>query len=520
MTSALMWFRRDLRLADNAALAAARAGHARVYCVFVFDRSILDPLRDPAQPFANPADRRVAFIHASLAELDAQLRAHGGALIVRHAVAADEIPRLAQALGVAAVYANRDVEPAALDRDARVAQALAAQGRAWVACKDQVVFERQEVRTAAGGDYTVFTPYKNAWLKRLRPDDLAPHASLAGAPFAAAPALPAPALPASALPASDSSADPRALDAPMPSLAALGFTALDPSGRALAADLHPGETGAAELLAAFLPRLSRYAAERDFPALNGTSGLSVALRFGTVSIRSLVRLAHAAMLRGDHGAEVWLAELIWREFFSQILAQRPDVTTHAFRREYDAIVWHTGAQADAWFEAWRTGQTGVPIVDAAMRELAATGAMHNRLRMICASFLVKDLGLDWRRGEAWFAARLNDFDLASNNGGWQWSASTGCDAQPYFRIFNPTSQSRKFDPDGKYLRRWLPELSALDDGAIHAPGADPIGAAAAGVSLGHDYPWPVVDHDAARRATLARFEAARAAAGRPEPRPR
>lgn len=504
-----MWFRRDLRLEDNAALAAARARHAQVFCVFVFDRSILDPLRDPANPYAEPADRRVSFIHASVAELDARLRALGGGLIVRHAVAADEIARLAQALDVSAVYANQDPEPAALARDARVAGALHAQGRAWACGKDQVIFAHREVLTQAGSFYTVFTPYKNAWLKQLRPEHLAPHDSLGSgagrARFAPPPNLPAPV----------GSHDARALDAAHPALPALGFTPVTLDDPALArTGLRPGASGAQALLDAFRPRLAAYANQRDFPALPGTSALSVALRFGTVSIRSLVREAHALMLLGERGAEVWLNELIWREFFAQILAHRPEVATQSFRPEYEALDWHTGPLADAWFEAWRTGRTGFPIVDAAMRELAATGAMHNRMRMVSASFLVKDLGLDWRRGEAWFAARLNDFELASNNGGWQWSASTGCDAQPYFRIFNPLSQSRKFDPQGVYLRRWLPELAALPDAALHAPAADPIAAAAAGVVLGRDYPWPVVEHDAARRATLARFEAVR---GRRQP---
>ncbi len=491
-----MWFRRDLRLDDNAALAVARAAHARVFCVFVFDRDILDALIAPANPYARRADRRVAFIHASLAELDAALRTQGGGLIVRHASAADEIPRLAQALGVAAVYANHDDEPDARRRDAAVARALAAQHIGWHTRKDHVVFERDEVLTGAGTPYTVYTPYKNAWLKRLRPEDLAPHASSTGA----APAPP----PAQAAPAG--SADPRGLDAPLPGLAALGFAPADLDG----AGLVPGMTGARAALDAFRDRMSAYAAQRDFPALRGTSGLSVHLRFGTISIRTLVRVAHARMQRGDHGAEIWLHELIWREFFVQILAHRPDVVDHAFRPEYDRIVWDRGPEADARLTAWRAGQTGFPIVDAAMIELDRTGAMHNRLRMVSASFLVKDLGLDWREGEAWFAARLNDFDLAANNGGWQWSASTGCDAQPYFRIFNPVSQSRKFDPDGAYLRRWLPALAALPAQIIHAPAADPIGSAAMGVTLGRDYPWPIVDHDAARRATLARFEAARA----------
>lgn len=209
---------------------------------------------------------------------------------------------------------------------------------------------------------------------------------------------------------------------------------------------------------------------------------------------------------GSRGAEVWLSELIWRDFYHQILHHHPHVVGHAFKREFDAIHWAHGKAADAHFTAWCQGQTGYPLVDAAMRQLARTGYMHNRLRMVTASFLVKDLGIDWRRGEAWFALHLNDFDLAANNGGWQWAASTGCDAQPWFRIFNPVTQSEKFDPEGKFIRRYVPELAALPASALHAPWqARPLELAEAGVSLGGDYPLPLVDHAQARQATLARY---------------
>ena len=216
------------------------------------------------------------------------------------------------------------------------------------------------------------------------------------------------------------------------------------------------------------------------------------------------------MCSSDLGAEVWLSELIWRDFYHQILHHHPRVVGHAFKPEYDRIRWAHGPHADALFAAWCEGRTGYPLVDAAMLQLARTGYMHNRLRMVTASFLVKDLGLDWRRGEAWFALHLNDFDLAANNGGWQWAASTGCDAQPYFRIFNPVSQSEKFDPEGKFIRRYLPQLAGLSAKAVHAPWlAKPLELAEAGLRLGVDYPEPVVDHDAARQRTLERFAVAR-----------
>ena len=231
-----------------------------------------------------------------------------------------------------------------------------------------------------------------------------------------------------------------------------------------------------------------------------------------MSIRELARLAHEAAHNEDwsaaarEGAATWLSELIWRDFYFQILAHQPYVVERSFKPAYDAIEWETGAEADALFAAWCEGRTGYPLVDAAMRQLNTSGYMHNRLRMVTASFLVKDLGLDWRRGEAYFAEKLNDFDLAANNGGWQWAASTGCDAQPWFRIFNPVTQSEKFDPDGKFIARYVPELAALPSRLRHAPWlAKPLELAEAGITLGSSYPYPVVDHAAAREKTLARY---------------
>ncbi|MBW8847628.1 MAG: FAD-binding domain-containing protein, partial [Burkholderiales bacterium] len=261
-----------------------------------------------------------------------------------------------------------------------------------------------------------------------------------------------------------------------------------------------GSRGAEALLDDFLERIDQYADQRDFPAVKGPSYLSVHLRFGTVSIRRLARLAHQRMQGGDRGAEIWLSELIWRDFYHQVMHHHPQAMTAAFRPEYDAIQWESGPQADALFQAWCEGRTGYPLVDAAMRQLNETGYMHNRLRMVTASFLTKDLGLDWRRGEAYFARQLLDFDLAANNGGWQWASSSGCDAQPYFRIFNPTSQSQKFDPEGRFIRRYCPELADLPDAAIHEPWK-----AAPLLMQGRGYPPPIVDHAVARQRTLARY---------------
>ena len=469
----LVWFRRDLRDADHAALAAALADGGPVYAAFVFDRAILDalPSRD---------DRRVAFIHRSVVDLDARLRARGGGLVVRHDRARDAIPALARALRVSAVHVNRDYEPDAIARDAAVAESLGASGIAFESHKDQVVFERDEVVTREGRPYTVFTPYRRAWLARLAPGDLAPHDVDRHADRLAPP--------------------PRALDAGIPSLEAIGFRATDLD----ALGVRPGMDGARALLADFARRIARYHEARDHPARKGPSYLSVHLRFGTVSIRELVAFAHArALARDGEGAATWLSELCWREFYAQLLWHFPHVVGHAFRRELDALPF---PDDPARFDAWREARTGYPLVDAAMRQLARTGYMHNRLRMVAASFLVKDLLVDWRRGERHFADALIDYELASNNGGWQWAASTGCDAQPWFRVFNPVTQSRRFDPDGAFIRRYVPEIAALDDQTIHAPWtATPAVQQAAGVVVGRDYPAPIVDHAIARREALALF---------------
>jgi deoxyribodipyrimidine photo-lyase len=481
---ALVWLRRDLRTDDHAALHHALRAARQVWCCFVFDSDILDPLPR--------ADRRVEFIRDSLVGVDAELRALGAAhgidgagLIVRHGVAAEVLPRLAAELGVQAVYANHDDEPAALARDARVRGTLADHGVVLHTSKDHVIFERREVLTQSGGPFSVFTPYKNAWLRKLTPFDLKayPVAHHAGA--------------LAPCPAGEG----------VPTLADIGF---EPSNLHTL-KLPSGPAGAAELLLDFLERIDRYDGTRDFPAIKGPSYLSTHLRFGTVSIRRLAGEAHQRMQGGSRGAEVWLSELIWRDFYHQILHHHPRVVGASFKPEYDRIRWEHGKHADELFAAWCAGRTGYPLVDAAMAQINQTGYMHNRLRMVVASFLTKDLGIDWRRGESYFALHLNDFDLAANNGGWQWAASTGCDAQPYFRIFNPVSQSQRFDPEGKFIRRYLPALARLPDKLIHAPWlARPLELAAAGIELGRDYPAPLVMHDEARERTLQRFSAVKA----------
>ena len=476
--SGLVWFRRDLRADDHAALHHALRQCRQVHCVFVFDTAILDPL--PRK------DRRVEFIRASLVDLDAQLRELSGhpdgGLIVRHALASEEIPALARALDVEAVFTHHDDEPQALDRDARARTALALERRAFHTFKDHTVFERDELLTQAGAPYSVFTPYKNAWLRKVNDFYLSAYPVERHA-RALAPR------PAGAL-------------AGVPLLETLGFE----GGRLDLRVLPAGSQGAERLFNDFLTRIDRYDQARDFPAVKGPSYLSTHLRFGTISVRRLARTAHQLALSGSPGAAVWLSELIWRDFYFQVLFHHPHVVHRSFKPAYDAIAWEDGPHAQELFEAWCQGRTGYPLVDAAMAQINRSGYMHNRLRMVVASFLTKDLGLDWRWGERYFAEQLNDYDLAANNGGWQWASSSGCDAQPYFRIFNPVSQSRKFDPQGRFIRRYLPQLAALPDAALHAPWqASPLELQAAGVELGRNYPHPVVDHDTARTRTLERY---------------
>ncbi len=458
----LYWLRRDLRLEDNHALRQALASGQPVQCVFVFDSNILNTLP--------PTDRRLGFIWQSLREIQDTLRAAGGDLWCETGPAEDIIPRLAAQLGADAVYANEDYEPYARRRDTMVAQTLATMGKTFHAYKDQVIFARDELLTASGKPFTVFTPYCNAWLKKLSPQ----HSQ----------ALTVPSL-------TGRLRSPAGTPA-MPSLEELGFAQTEPC--LLAA----GASGAKELFADFCQqRIQRYHQQRDYPGVKGVSYLSTHLRFGTISIRQLVQFAN---FDGGEGAMCWLKELIWREFYQQLLWHFPDAATHSFKPQYRDLPFPNRLD---WLESWQKGLSGYPLIDAAMRQLNQTGYMHNRLRMIAASFLVKDLLIDWRLGERYFAEKLLDFDLASNNGGWQWAASTGCDAQPYFRIFNPVTQSQKFDPDGRFIRRYVPELAALNDQAIHAPWQAK--ALPEGFKLGRDYPLPIVDHAEQRQLALALF---------------
>lgn len=469
MNRALVWLRRDLRMDDNAALHHALTSADQVYLAFCFDREILDHLEDRA-------DRRVAFIHQSVTELDQALRKRGSRLIVRHGHAREEIPRLAAELGVEVVHASHDYEPRCRERDAEVARRLASQGRRLRTCKDHVIFEEREILNRAGRPFLVYTPYRNAWREALNEDHYRPHPCSRHLRKPAAP--------------------PAKVRSNRWTLKDLGFEKTDLQW--------PGGAKAARgLLDDFLKRIDAYPDRRDLPGVEGTSRLSVHLRFGTIGIREVVA---EAVEHGSAGAGKWLDELIWREFYNMILHHFPHTEDRAFQEKFDGLPWR---RDETLFRAWCEGRTGYPIVDAGMRQLNTTGYMHNRLRMITASFLTKDLFIDWKWGERYFARRLLDFDLSQNLGGWQWSASIGTDAQPYFRIFNPTAQSKRFDPDGAYIRRYVPELARYPDRFIHEPGKAARGQQREwGCLIGRDYPAPVVDHARARVETLATFKRA------------
>ena len=424
----IIWFRRDLRLTDNAALYHALTGNHPVLPVFIFDRNILDKLEDKS-------DRRVAFIHAALEEMQNQLREPGSSLEVYYGFPVEVYKMLLEKYSIEKVFTNHDYEPYALEREAAVEKLLGDHGASLHTYKDQVIFEKDEVVKDDGKPYTVFTPYSKKWKARLTEFYLKPFPT-------------------------EKYFDHFYKQPPVtiPSLESMGFCRVDqpfPS-RQLQEDV-----------------ITRYAENRNFPALeNGTSKMGVHLRFGTVSIRALAK--RALQLN-----ETYLNELIWRDFYHMILWHFPQVGKgKSFKPAYEMIEWRNNEKE---FQQWCAGMTGYPIVDAGMRELNATGFMHNRVRMIAASFLTKHLLIDWRWGEAYFAQKLLDFDLAANNGGWQWASSSGCDAAPYFRVFNPALQTEKFDRDLKYIKKWVPEFGELS------------------------YPKPIVQHELARKRVLETY---------------
>jgi len=421
----IFWFRRDLRIEDNHGLFQALSASEPVLPLFIFDTNILDRL-------PSKKDGRVEFIHQAITLLN---EAIGGHLCVKHGNPLAIFKDLMTKWDIVRIYTNHDYERYGLDRDVSISELAQEKGIEFRSFKDQVVFEKDEVLSGAGTPYTVFTPYSRKWKALLAETSLPNFPSSESTNYV-----------------SDTFT--------LPSLADIGF---QPSGL-----LFPQASVADGLIRA-------YAQDRDFPAKPGTSRLSVHLRFGTLSIRSLVRQAIGK-------SEVWLNELIWRDFYFNILHHFPHISEkHSFRKEYDRMNWRNNEEE---FKAWCEGKTGYPIVDAGMRELNATGFMHNRVRMIVASFLVKHLLIDWRWGEAYFAEKLLDFDFAANNGGWQWASGSGCDAAPYFRVFNPTLQTQKFDQSLAYIKKWVPELQELS------------------------YPAPIVNHELARARVLAAYKEA------------
>ena len=466
-TTAVVWFRRDLRLHDHPALISAVERHDRIVPLFVLDPRLLEGR------FASPV--RTAFLLGSLRELSAALTDLGAPLVVRTGDPTEIVPAICHASGARDVYVSRDHAPYGRGRDIRVAARLAAADVSFHPKRGNLVHEPEAVATQDGRPYSVYSPFRRAWERLERRSVLPVPTALIG----------------------------MALDPGM--ISDLAHHGGDPS------DLHPGllpepgETAARGRLIAWLDRrIDDYAATRDrLDLADGTSRLSADLHLGLLSPNEVVE---RALGPGD-GRRVFVNELVWREFYGHVLAHRPDLRRQAFRQAFDRIEWSEDA---AQIDAWRTGRTGYPIVDAAMRQLAASGWMHNRARMIVATFLTKDLLVDWRVGEAHFMRSLVDGDVASNNGGWQWSASTGTDPQPYFRIFDPVAQGRRHDPDGTYVRRWVPELERVPVRWIHAPWEMPADAAASsGLRLGLDYPDRIVDHAEARRRALAVFGSVR-----------
>lgn len=453
--SNLCWVRRDLRLHDHAALSMA-LHEGETTLVFIFDPLILNKLHDKN-------DRRVTFIYQSLQEMEKELQGKGSSIIIRYGDPVTEIPKLAQELRVKKVFTNRDYEPYAKERDTQVGKQLMQLEIGFETFKDSVFYEKHEVEKNDGGIYKVFTPYKNKWLEKFEINDkLIPdfHCALKNL---------------------------RQFKNPKNILKfdwykEIGFKETLPP-------LAGGTTHAKKRLNYFAGIMDDYAALRNFPATDGTSLLSVYIRHGNISIRDLFRTAFSSH---SEGAKMWISELIWREFYQMILDACPYVEKGPFKEQYGKIKWQ-GTKSD--FLAWCEGRTGYPIIDAAMRCLNATGMIHNRLRMIVASFLCKTLLVDWQKGEHYFAEKLLDYDLAANNGGWQWSSSSGCDAQPYFRIFNPYAQSEKFDPKGEFIRQWVPELAHLSAKNIHHP--DPKSAP--------DYLKPIVSYELNRKRALSMY---------------
>jgi len=469
MKKSLTWIRRDLRLHDHHALSESLKNSDETLVAFIFDEKILTKLK-------NKNDLRVTFIMQSLMEINGILEKNGSSLIVRYGDPTVLIPNLIKEHNLDSLYFNRDYEPYAKERDAKVEKILKAMNVEVFSFKDSVFYEKKEVLNGSGEVYKVFTPYKNKWLEKFQSEDMLVSDFKLN-------------LKKLMLIANNSE-----------SLASydwykeIGF-------KETFGVLKGGSSEALKKLEQFKKYISNYKEARDIPALDQTSNLSTYIRMGNLSIRDMIRVSIA---KKDLGHATWLSEIIWRDFYQMILDVYPRVAQSSFKPEYDQIKWH-GKKED--FEKWCQGKTGYPIVDSAMRCLNETGMMHNRLRMVVASFLTKTLLINWRLGEEYFANKLYDFDLAANNGGWQWSASTGVDAQPYFRIFNPYNQSEKFDPQGEFIKRWIPELKDVSPKKIHAPGEmDMIEQMESSCVIGEHYPHPIVDYKTQRDRALLMYK--------------
>jgi deoxyribodipyrimidine photo-lyase len=474
----IVWFRRDLRLHDQTALVhACNDSPDGIIPVFIFDDAIL---KHP-----DCGANIVEFMLGCIGELKANLQKAGGDLVILHGEPLKELQKLARSTKASAIYLNKDYAPGAVERDEAVALAMKEQGVDVKMFKDQVIFEEQEILTKSkGSPYTIYSQYRKAWETQLAEKGW--HTE--GPDVLAKPKLKFPPVLKSV----------KSLD--LPTTKSLGFHLTAKS------EVPSGESAGRKLLDTFCEKsILQYKHDRNFPALpNGSSRLSAHLRHGTLSPRTCIRQAIAvrnADKLATEGVNTWIGELVWRDFYQQILFNFAHVETRAFKEQWDTLPWRNDEKQ---WKAWCDGQTGYPIVDAGMRQLNATGWMHNRLRMIVAMFLTKDLLIDYKWGERYFMQHLIDGETAQNNGGWQWSASTGTDAQPYFRIFNPSSQSETCDPDGTFIRHWCPELKHLPTAALHAPWeheADLIGK----VQLGKDYPRPIVDHSTARDTAIGLF---------------
>ena len=449
----LFWFRRDLRINDNHGLQKALST-GKTICCFIWDIEKLDSL--------NKDNPRVIFIEKSLAQLKIKLQEYGSDLIICYAKTSDAIISLSKQHQISSLYFNEDYEPSAIKRDMQIIENLKPLGIATYCYKDQVIFHKTEILNKENKPYNVFSAYKRAWLSRIIELDYQDYNTTKY----------------------------------LHNLAPLNpqNDYYQPSQTSFIANLtiSAGEKSAEQRLQQFINNIDEYDLTRNFPNLDSTSYLGVDLRFGTISIRQLVRVA---IQRKTNGAEIWLSELIWRDFFSQILYNYPYVVKSSFNRRYTNLAYENNLE---WFDKWCNAETGYPIIDAAMRQLNQTGFMHNRLRMVCASFLCKDLLVDWRWGEQYFAKKLLDYDLASNNGNWQWCASTGCDAQPYFRVFNPYLQSKKFDEAGDFIRQYIPELAHLNNKEIHTPNID--------IFNNLNYPTPIIEHKPQSQKAIAMFK--------------